>query len=617
MHNIKQIIRKIKHHDVISFDIFDTLLLRPIMQPSDLFTIIGQITNNPDFVSRRQNAEHDFYAAHGHDTDATLDDIYSMIPEFSSEKELELNLEYAGLVANPEIMHLYNAARRQNKKIIVVSDMYLPIEFIKRVLDKNNIIGYDKLYLSNDVGHRKDRGDMYDFILGDLNIAPDKILHIGDNKQSDYTQARRHKIHAWNYTPQTTKFIHNNQQFQKFYSDATNAVDASIITAMAAQYTDTGNYWVDFGYKYAGPIAFAYAVYIYDKCIRENINNVLFVARDGYLIQKVFNIINLQQIKTRYVYAPRVLNYTANLDFDYNRVEQPRIVCEYFNINVGDNTYGDYIQKNLSVFKKLACAEKTKTGYRPYISNLIGKNKKIGVVDTISGQLSSQKLIESESGVKTVGFYVMTIPGSDILDKMSHYDFFTASLRNLALSGHKQDFIELIFSAPENPIITMRDGVPVYQNVSNPYEHMRHEIYKQIESGALAFASNMFKRWNKNIIQITPKTIFKLINAYVSHPQRADIVAMFNAWRSPYADNKMYVPIFAAPYHWWRIKETKQLVWTTRMQRAAIVMACPIKIKMHGIKSLKILLFPKLHKSIINMSILGRYGIWIGEYDEN
>ena len=617
MHNIKQFLRKIKHHDVISFDIFDTLLVRPMMQPSDLFKIIGQITNNPDFAPRRQNAEHDFYATHGHNKDATLDDIYSMMPEFASEKELELNLEYAGLIANQEIMQIYNAARRQNKKIIIVSDMYLPIEFIKRVLKKNNITGYDKLYLSNDVGHRKDRGDMYDFILGDLNIAPDKILHIGDNKQSDYAQARRHKIHAWHYTPRVTKFIHSSPQFKSFYSAAAGAVDASIITAMAAQYTDTGDYWVDFGYKYAGPIAFAYAAYIYNKCIRENINNVLFVARDGYLIQKVFNIINSQQIKTGYVYAPRVLNYTANLDFDHNLVEQPRIICEYFNIDVGNCTHGDYIQKNLSVFKKLARDEKAKTGYCEYISNLVGQNKKIGVVDTISGQLSAQKLIESESGVKTVGFYVATVPGRDILDKMSHYDFFTGSLRNVALSGYKPDIIELIFSAPENPIITMCDGAPVYQNVSNPHEHMRHEIYKQIESGALAFATDLFNRWDKKIIQITPETIFNLINAYVSHPQRADIAAMFNAWRSPYADNKVYVPIFAAPYHWWQIKETRQLVWPTRMQRAAIVLACPIKIKMRGVKSMKILLFPKLHKSIINMSLLGRYGICIGEYDEN
>ena len=48
-------------------------------------------------------------------------------------------MELSGLVVNPEMKAVYDEAIKQNKKIIIVSDMYLPADFIKKVLHKNLI----------------------------------------------------------------------------------------------------------------------------------------------------------------------------------------------------------------------------------------------------------------------------------------------------------------------------------------------------------------------------------------------------------------------------------------------------------------------------------------------
>lgn len=103
-------------------------------------------------------------------------------------------MELSGLVVNPEMKAVYDEAIKQNKKIIIVSDMYLPADFIKKVLHKNKITKYHKLYVSNEVQHRKDRGDMYKYVIDDLSVAPNKILHIGDNKHSDYKKALEYNI---------------------------------------------------------------------------------------------------------------------------------------------------------------------------------------------------------------------------------------------------------------------------------------------------------------------------------------------------------------------------------------------------------------------------------------
>ena len=48
---------EIVNHDVISFDIFDTLLTRDVPAPSDIFAIIGEKLGKNNFAEIRITAE--------------------------------------------------------------------------------------------------------------------------------------------------------------------------------------------------------------------------------------------------------------------------------------------------------------------------------------------------------------------------------------------------------------------------------------------------------------------------------------------------------------------------------------------------------------------------------
>ena len=247
------------------------------------------------------------------------------------------------------------------------------------------------------------------------------------------------------------------------------------------------------------------------------------------------------------------------------------------------------------------------------IQDVCGSNSRVGVVDTISGQLSAQKLIEKESGKKTTGFYISTIAGRDILQQMEHYDFFEDNLRDTFLQGNKPDLIEFIFSAPEYPIITMKDGEPVYQKNISENEKTRHEIYYKIEKGILKFANDITQRLNSTTVRANQNEIFTLINSYVDNPSSQDIKAMFDVKKSPFADNSKYVPLFSAPNPFWKIKQNKKLIWLTPMQRLALYVLSPIKIKLRGLKYIRIHILPKVKKKILSISILGKYEISIGD----
>ena len=49
--------RRLMEYDVISFDVFDTLLFRPFSRPEDLFYIVGQKLDYLDFRRIRMEAE--------------------------------------------------------------------------------------------------------------------------------------------------------------------------------------------------------------------------------------------------------------------------------------------------------------------------------------------------------------------------------------------------------------------------------------------------------------------------------------------------------------------------------------------------------------------------------
>ena len=144
---------------VVSFDIFDTLIMRPFWNPIDLFEFlndyfrqIAKIETGIDFSKLRVKAEEILRKKLENDKSSkqeiTLDEIYKEImletnisDEISKkmqEKEIELELRFC--TERKTGKELYQLAKYLNKKIICISDMYLPINTINEILKKNNYL---------------------------------------------------------------------------------------------------------------------------------------------------------------------------------------------------------------------------------------------------------------------------------------------------------------------------------------------------------------------------------------------------------------------------------------------------------------------------------------------
>ena len=198
---------------VVSFDIFDTLVLRPLYRPTDLFCFLNDEFNRIcesdtyiDFSQMRVEAEkrcrEKMNETHSGEEDITLDAVYDvLVTEYGvrpqaaeAMKEAELLLELKFCTPRRAAKQLFELALSQGKKVIVCSDMYLPERTVKEILKKCGY-EYSALYLSSSCKVGKYTGSLYKYVSKELRMPASEFFHIGDNPESDVKQA---KLAGWN-----------------------------------------------------------------------------------------------------------------------------------------------------------------------------------------------------------------------------------------------------------------------------------------------------------------------------------------------------------------------------------------------------------------------------------
>ena len=247
---LNEIKSQIDKHDIISFDIFDTLLLRPYVKPTDLFFHLERLENVDGFHNARIEAERQARKTHSDLEDITIDEIYDEIADkYKPLKQKEMDLERQVLQPNPEMKEVFDYALKQNKKIIIVSDMYLPAKFLSDVLIEKGYDGFEKIYVSCEYRKTKWTGNLYKNVLSEQKIKGKDVLHIGDNVDSDKNRAEKGGISAILYTKKIDKLLAENLRAKKFYEKHTDDLEVSILLGMLTLGGTNDNYWQDFGYN--------------------------------------------------------------------------------------------------------------------------------------------------------------------------------------------------------------------------------------------------------------------------------------------------------------------------------------------------------------------------------
>ena len=305
--DIHKIKRKIDKNKIVSFDIFDTLIKRMVKNPHDVFSLVEKIYNlsNQDKISNFRNnrisAERECRKFNNTE-EVNLKEIYKYLSKTYSNKQLRLLKEKEEEIEknickfNHNLKDIYKYCRDRNKTIIITSDMYLSKKIIISILETNNI-KYDKLYLSSEINATKNTGNLFKYILKDLRVKPQEILHIGDNKKSDFLSPKKLGIRAILWKNSNSVVTKNN----KIDNLTKNIIESFLDNSEPI----SDDIFLKIGFNYFGPLLLCFSKWLLDELNKAKIKNAFFFSRDGYIMKKAFDIINTGSIRSDYFLASR------------------------------------------------------------------------------------------------------------------------------------------------------------------------------------------------------------------------------------------------------------------------------------------------------------------------
>lgn len=500
---LEKIQNKIDKAEVISFDIFDTLLVRPYVKPTDLFLHMEQIYSCNGYADARITAEVNARKKHSEKEDITLDDIYNELEEkYQSLKQKEIDFEKQVLQPHPQMKDVFDYAKNQNKKIIITSDMYLPKEFLENTLKEKGYTNWEKFYLSCDIKKTKHSGSLYKHIINDLNISPNKILHIGDNEHADIKMAEKNLLKTF-HVKKLICLLYENQPAFKTYYNTNPTVQKSVILSLMSHNLISKSYWHSLGYNYAGPTILAYVQWIDSQAIRDKIKHLLFIGRDGYILQKIYNKIGISKLDSSYFFAPRFIKKENKLEF-----------CEY----------------------------------KKYFNTFKFPKTNVAMIDSITRNFSSQLLLKNFLN-NILGYYWVINPITDFkIDKNDVREF---RLKNFPFMK-EWGLMELFMTAPHPSVAGFKNGNPIF-NKEHGYEKERIKIYKEIEKGIEDFIDQFLIFFQKNNIDIKENDIRELIDILPTNPTKQDKKYLSKIKHASDIYNKTYEPLMS----YWKYEKIK------------------------------------------------------------
>lgn len=537
--------------EVVSFDVFDTLLLRRHYSPADVFSH----ASGAWFRLKRIAAERLARIVHRNREDVTLAQIYAFL---RAGPDSELAAERETLFPNPQARAIYDYARAANKRIIAISDMYLPGNVVGELLKRTGYGDVERVYLSCDAGMTKSGGRLFEHVYRDLGVSPDRIVHIGDHAISDRDRPRERGLRSHHLPSPRMRF------------ESAGAVHPRIVRALRRSRKPShslllglmrdgladwnGDYWYAFGFAVAGPIVNAFADWIHRRYADGGHDRAFLFARDGYLPREVLKLRHPAMAAT-YTYASRRMFLIPALETPQRSTLNalmtalPGMTAEeaWSRLGIKNRAVEELLAKRFEPGEQLwllagrqrlepffreahplflADIRREKAAVRDYLAHIGMLDAKRPLIVDVGWNASSQRFLEIALPE------LAGTPGAYFGLKSSAYDngrmaafFFQRGrpARRHAIAFHCVEITELIFSAPHPAIQKIgEDHQPVYEALT-PEEERRISIVRTIHEGALDFTRRLAELEKSHPVPLTPDDVALILAPIALRPTAQDI----------------------------------------------------------------------------------------------
>lgn len=302
----EQLAARLAAYDVVTFDVFDTLLLRPLARPEDAFYLLGARLGYPDLRRLRIQAEEEARrrkeVAAG-SREVTLEEIWAVLaPETGLSPEegmaAERRLEFDLCRANPYFLPVVAALRRQGKTLAVLSDMYLEEETVAALLDRCGFGTFDACLVSGERGSSKSGGGLYR--LAQKLLGPGRACaHVGDDPWADQRQA---EAAGWAAFPYRNVHRAGTPYRAEDMSPIVGSLYRGLVNTRLHNGAELHSRAWEYGYVYGGLFAVGYCRFVEQLRRELGADRLLFLSRDGAVLLRVYQRLYPRQGE-RAVYA--------------------------------------------------------------------------------------------------------------------------------------------------------------------------------------------------------------------------------------------------------------------------------------------------------------------------
>jgi FMN phosphatase YigB (HAD superfamily) len=302
--------------DLVSFDLFDTLVSRPARRPDAVLKLVEHRISSeagrliPLFAERRA-AENRVRARRHHQGDVNLSEIYAELAAsgpipgdvVARAHALEMRIDLGALRPRTEVIAVLEAAHALGKRIVLMTDTYYEEADIRAILRDAGIADrFAAVYVSNAVGARKDRGDLWRHVEEAEAVPRPRWLHVGDNEHSDIQAACDRGI-RYLHVAHPAKILAQSG-FTRDEGDLSRTWPSDLVVGhamlhlarnpfldrAAPPYLSLGSTH-DVGYAVFGPLMLLFMSWLIRHEALRGVDRLYFLAREGDFLVKVYRLI--------------------------------------------------------------------------------------------------------------------------------------------------------------------------------------------------------------------------------------------------------------------------------------------------------------------------------------
>ena len=261
----EELYRRIAQAEVVSFDLFDTLIMREVLSSSDIF----------EFLKNTEG-----------------------VPATSAElAEMEWRIDFRTLIPRQAVCDVFSYCIEQGKTVYIVTDTYYRQAQIREILRKCHLTGYTGLLVSceHNTGKRQKLFRRLKYKEGDR-----KYLHIGDDLVADIETASKNGMCTYHiFSSEELLEAAGYMGMERHMKELQERLKIGLFTARI--FNDPFQFETkerqiclqdayDIGYLLCAPVITDFVFWFREQVKKYGSQNIWFCARDGYLLKQMYQI---------------------------------------------------------------------------------------------------------------------------------------------------------------------------------------------------------------------------------------------------------------------------------------------------------------------------------------